>query len=168
LSDARSKSFSFASVATATQIILATLPLYSQNATWRSSTANTDISMVISCTHYIFISNKGGYMYKSYLYHDYAYSIITTVVNSNLSRLNTTLCDKVCKWFVASQWFSLGTLVSSTNKTDCHDISKILLKVEIKTIPPPIKLHVSWYLIHIEQTVRSSHGMTWMGKRDNI
>ena len=25
----------------ATQIILATLPLYSQNATWRSSTANT-------------------------------------------------------------------------------------------------------------------------------
>jgi hypothetical protein len=28
-------------VATATQIILATLPLYSQNATWRSSTANT-------------------------------------------------------------------------------------------------------------------------------
>ena len=42
LSDARSKGFSFASVATATQIILATLPLYSQNATWRSSTANTD------------------------------------------------------------------------------------------------------------------------------
>jgi hypothetical protein len=41
LSDARSKSFSFASVATATQIILATLPLYSQNATWRSSIANT-------------------------------------------------------------------------------------------------------------------------------
>jgi hypothetical protein len=41
LSDTRSKSFSFAIVATATQIILATLPLYSQNATWRSSTANT-------------------------------------------------------------------------------------------------------------------------------
>jgi len=41
LSDARSKSFSFVSVATATQIILATLLLYSQNATWRSSTANT-------------------------------------------------------------------------------------------------------------------------------
>jgi hypothetical protein len=39
--DARSKRFSFTSVATATQIILATLPLYSQNATWRSSIANT-------------------------------------------------------------------------------------------------------------------------------
>jgi hypothetical protein len=36
LSDARSKSFSYASVATATQIIPATLPLYSQNVTWRN------------------------------------------------------------------------------------------------------------------------------------
>jgi hypothetical protein len=25
----------------------------------------------------------------------------------------------------AGQWFSPGTLVSSTNKTDCHDIAKI-------------------------------------------
>jgi hypothetical protein len=38
LSDACFKRFSFAGVATATQIILATLPLYSQTATWRSST----------------------------------------------------------------------------------------------------------------------------------
>jgi hypothetical protein len=36
----------FTSVATATQIILATLPLYLQNATWRSSTANTDVYQV--------------------------------------------------------------------------------------------------------------------------
>ena len=34
----------FDSVATATQIILTTLPLYSQNATWRSSTSNTGAS----------------------------------------------------------------------------------------------------------------------------
>ena len=37
---------SFASVATATQIILTTLPLYSQNVTWRSSTANTDLELL--------------------------------------------------------------------------------------------------------------------------
>jgi hypothetical protein len=43
--------------------------------------------------------------------------------------LNTTLCDKVCQWLAAGQWFSLGTPVSSTNKTDCHDIVEILLKV---------------------------------------
>jgi hypothetical protein len=30
---------------------------------------------------------------------------------------------------VTGQWFSLGTPVSSTNKTDHHDITEILLKV---------------------------------------
>jgi hypothetical protein len=37
--------------------------------------------------------------------------------------LNTTLCDKFCQWLASVRWFSPGTPVSSTNKTDCHDIS---------------------------------------------
>ena len=45
--------------------------------------------------------------------------------------LDTTLCDKVCQWLAAGQWFSLGTPVSSTNKTDHHDKSEILLKVAL-------------------------------------
>ena len=45
-----------------------------------------------------------------------------------------TLCDKVCQSLVASRWFSIGTLVSSTNKTDLHDIAGILLKVALNTI----------------------------------
>jgi hypothetical protein len=32
------------------------------------------------------------------------------------------------------RWFSLCTLVSSTNKTDNHDITEILLKVALNTI----------------------------------
>jgi hypothetical protein len=32
------------------------------------------------------------------------------------------------------RWFSLGTLVSSTNKTDRHDITEMLLKVALNTI----------------------------------
>jgi hypothetical protein len=48
--------------------------------------------------------------------------------------VNTTLCDKVCQWLATGQWFSPGTLVSSTNKTDCHDITEILLKVVLNTI----------------------------------
>jgi hypothetical protein len=32
------------------------------------------------------------------------------------------------------QWFSPGPAVSSTNKTDRHDITEILLKVVLKTI----------------------------------
>jgi hypothetical protein len=40
--------------------------------------------------------------------------------------LDTTFCDKVCKQLAALQWFSLGTPVSSTNKTDFHTITEIL------------------------------------------
>jgi hypothetical protein len=32
------------------------------------------------------------------------------------------------------QWLSLGTAVISTNKTDCHDITEILLKVALSSI----------------------------------
>jgi hypothetical protein len=31
-------------------------------------------------------------------------------------------------------WFSSGVPVSSTNKTDCHDMTEILLKVALNTI----------------------------------
>jgi hypothetical protein len=34
--------------------------------------------------------------------------------------LDTTLCDKVCQWLGTGRRFSLGTPVSSTNKTDGH------------------------------------------------
>ena len=46
----------------------------------------------------------------------------------------TTLCDKVCPWLAVSRWFSPGNQVSSTNKTDRHDIAEILLKVALNTI----------------------------------
>jgi hypothetical protein len=42
-------------------------------------------------------------------------------------------CDKVC------QWFSPDTSVSSTNKTDRHDITEILLKVALNNINKTIK-----------------------------
>ena len=48
--------------------------------------------------------------------------------------LDTTLCDKVCQWLTTCRGFSPGTPVSSTNKTDCHDIAEILLKVALNTI----------------------------------
>ena len=46
----------------------------------------------------------------------------------------TTLCDTVCQWFAIGQWFSPGPPVSSTIKTDRHDIPEILLKVALGTI----------------------------------
>ena len=50
------------------------------------------------------------------------------------SVLDTTLCDKVCQWLATDRWFSLGTLVSSTNNTDSDDKTEILLKVALNTI----------------------------------
>ena len=48
--------------------------------------------------------------------------------------LDTTLCDKVCHWLVTGRWFFSGTLGSSTNKTEHHDIAEISLKVTLNTI----------------------------------
>jgi hypothetical protein len=46
---------------------------------------------------------------------------------NDLPVFDTTLCDKVCQWLEPGWWFSLGTPVSSTNKTE------ILLKVALNT-----------------------------------
>ena len=45
--------------------------------------------------------------------------------------LDTTLCDKVGQSLATGQWFSPDFLI---NKTDCHDITEIVLKVALNTI----------------------------------
>ena len=44
------------------------------------------------------------------------------------------LCDNVCQWLATGRWFSPGPSVSSTNKTDRHNITEIYLKVALNTI----------------------------------
>jgi len=46
----------------------------------------------------------------------------------------TTSCDKVCQWLATSQWFPPPI------KTDCHDITEILLNVALNTIKQTNKL----------------------------
>ena len=41
---------------------------------------------------------------------------------------------------LAGRWFSTCTLVSSTNKTDRHNITEILLKVALNTITLTLEL----------------------------
>ena len=50
------------------------------------------------------------------------------------------LYDKVRQRLTASRWFSQGTPVSSTNITDHHDITEILLKVALSTLIPQINV----------------------------
>ena len=62
--------------------------------------------------------------------------------------LVTTLCDKVCQWLSTGRWFSPCTPVSSTNKTDRHNITEILLEVALNTIAPNpntlIFMYIEW------------------------
>ena len=49
------------------------------------------------------------------------------------------LCDQVSQLLAAGRWFSSGTPVSSTNKTDRHDITEILLKGALHTTNQPLQ-----------------------------
>jgi hypothetical protein len=63
--------------------------------------------------------------------------IITKVVSSNLIHGEVYSIQHYVIKIVSDktdQWFSPGTPVSSTNRTDCHNITEILLKVALNTI----------------------------------
>jgi hypothetical protein len=90
----------------------------------------------------------GQWSHGSWIYNylcNQCLSALTLWVRIPLRRavLDTTLCDEVCQRFATGQWFSPGTPVSSTNKTDCHDIpvTEILLKVVLNTIISPWKFY---------------------------
>jgi hypothetical protein len=50
---------------------------------------------------------------------------------------------KVCQWLAAGQWDSPSTPVSSTNKTNRHDIAERLLKVALSTVTNPFNKKMS-------------------------
>jgi hypothetical protein len=73
--------------------------------------------------------------------------------------LDTTLCDKVCQWLAACQWFSPNSPVSSIN------ITEILLKVALNTVTLTLN-HLNegwcWLFTHIKLTWNLvSYFTTW-------
>jgi hypothetical protein len=85
--------------------------------------------------------------------------ITTKVVSSNHAQARcTTLCDKVCQWLATDRWFSP---VSFTNKTDCHDITEILLKVALNTINQhkPTRIRKSKNRHHIAKRKRTNNDL---------
>jgi len=59
-----------------------------------------------------------------------------------LYKQNSEQSNNICQWIEADRWFSP---VSSTNKTDRHDRTEILLKVVLKPNPWPSTLCTSLY-----------------------
>jgi hypothetical protein len=58
-----------------------------------------------------------------------------------LRKSRMSLCHKVCQIFAAGRWFFPGTPVSSSNKTDPHDIAEIFLKVVLNIITLTLSLY---------------------------
>ena len=106
---------------------------------WFRTLLTVLILIYISGPSWSWSSGSLIYNYKMYLCNQ-CLSPLTLWVQISLGRciLDTTLCDKVCKWLAAGPWFYLCTPVSSTNKTDRHDITEILLKVALNTITTTI------------------------------
>ena len=73
--------------------------------------------LVVICTDSI-----GIVWYLDLQLHVQSVPITAKVLSSNPVH-GETLCDKVCQWLATGWWFSPCTPVSSTNKTDRHDIT---------------------------------------------
>jgi hypothetical protein len=70
----------------------------------------------------------------------------------------TTSCYKVCQLLATGRWFSPGPPVSSTNKTDRHDIYEISYTVDY------------WWPVHMfnENTKYYTHNAcAWFRERNN-
>jgi hypothetical protein len=62
--------------------------------------------------------------------------ITTDIVSSNPTHGDVYSLQQyvIRQWLAVGSCFSMGTPVSSTNKTDCHNVTEILLKVALNTL----------------------------------
>jgi hypothetical protein len=88
----------------------------------------SDIQLLAKCTNHANISTTKYVMKRKF---EQRWSTIPPI--STKRTIQHYVCDKVCHWPPTGQWFSP---ISSTNKTDRHNITEILLKVVLNTIKP--------------------------------
>jgi hypothetical protein len=87
--------------------------------------------------------------------------------------LDATLCDKVGHCLAAGRWFSPGTPISTTNKTHRHDITEILLKVELNTINQTYTHPAIMPIWHIQSQTKVAmdllnRGSLWLSWRHHV
>jgi len=110
-----------------------------QTYPWSSVTANQFIVATITLALHTNQSRgpSWSWSYGSWIYNylcNQCLSPLMLWVRISMRARCPTLCDKVCQWLATGRWFSPGPPVYSTNKTDRHDITEILLKVALNTI----------------------------------
>ena len=103
-------------------------------------------------TYYYATDNQGpswSWSYGSWIYNYLCnqYLLPLMWVRISIRARCTALCDKVCQRLATGRWFSPGPPVSSTNKTDRHDITEILWKVALNTIKHTSKQATDHYLL---------------------
>ena len=79
----------------------------------------------------------------------------------------TTLCDKVCQRLATGQWSSPGPPVSSTNKTDRHDITEYV-ENGIKHHQTNIKSWSSWKIISDLFYCLANYSQNEIGSNNNF
>ena len=74
--------------------------------------------------------------YCKYFQGVFGHPLYFLTMNSYIEYRPFIITDRVCmdNFLQTDQWFYPGTPVSSNNKTDCHYITEILLKVALNTI----------------------------------
>jgi hypothetical protein len=91
----------------------------------------------LSAFSYLYRRSSWPWSYGSWIYNylcNQCLSPLMLWVRILIRARCTTLCDKVCQWLATDWCFFPGPLFSSTNKTNSHDITEILLKVALNTI----------------------------------
>ena len=82
----------------------------------------------------------------------------------------TALYDKVFLWLATARWFSPGPTVCSTNKTDHHDITEILLKRSVSYWDRSYQIAsiISRYKFDNSSTRCSASTLLWLIVPNNI
>ena len=83
---------------------------------------------------------------------------VRILLMARCTRYNTS--EKVCQWLATDQWFSLGTPVSFTNKTDRHNITDILLQVALNTI----NLTIAYIFVSTQTNIHRNNDM-WAAQK---
>ena len=103
---------------------------------------NYELSLLLQCCSEQFYPTEGGVVVVVILwYMDWPLSVHSVSITANSNPFMARSTQYNVRWYnLSGRWFSPGTPVSSTNKTDRHDIAEILLKVVLNTINQPTQL----------------------------